>query len=125
MHGLHAQGRDLCLPVVTRIHAPLGFRRWTPQAELTPDAQGVPAPLSGGRLTPQLVFVPLLAFTADGARLGYGGGYYDRTLAQLRRSGEVFACGVAYAGQEVASLPIDPHDQPLDAILTPDGYRKF
>ena len=79
----------------------------------------------GKSITPQLIFVPLLAFTANGERLGYGGGYYDRTLASLRQKNEVFACGVAYAGQEVESLPTDAHDAKLDGILTEDGFKAF
>ena len=76
-------------------------------------------------ITPEFVLMPLLAFTADGKRLGYGGGYYDRTLAKLRAEGDVFACGVAYAGQEVPELPTDEHDQPLDGILTEQFFRTF
>lgn len=125
LHALCAGGRDICLPVVTRKDAPLSFRRWRPDCVMAPDAQGVPAPLAGEVMRPTLILVPLLAFTPNGARLGYGGGYYDRTLAALRSSGDVFACGVAYAGQEVRALPTDAHDAPLNGILTPDGFRTF
>jgi len=82
-------------------------------------------PKTGEYLKPQLIFAPLLAFTSTGERLGYGGGFYDRTLETLRKSGEVFACGVAYAGQEVDHLPTDAHDVPLDGILTEDGFKAF
>jgi 5-formyltetrahydrofolate cyclo-ligase len=68
-----------------------------------------------------MLLVPLLAFDAQGNRLGYGGGYYDRTLAAL----SVPAIGIAYAGQEVASLPHDAHDIALDAILTEQGIRRL
>ncbi|HSZ74505.1 MAG TPA: 5-formyltetrahydrofolate cyclo-ligase, partial [Rhizomicrobium sp.] len=68
-----------------------------------------------------VVFVPLLAFDARGHRLGYGGGYYDRTLSALKP----IAIGIAYAGQEVAELPRQDHDHPLDAILTEQGLRRF
>ena len=63
--------------------------------------------------------------TKTGCGLGYGGGYYDRTLAQLREAGHIVAIGVAYAGQEVASLPHHPHDQRLDMVVTEHGFRKF
>jgi len=89
------------------------------------DRYGIAYPTRGKPIAPQLIFVPLLAFTARGERLGYGGGYYDRTLETLRQKSEVFACGVAYAGQEVESLPTDMHDAKLDGILTEDGFKAF
>ena len=73
-------------------------------------------------MTPDLVLVPLLSFDAHGYRLGYGGGYYDRSLALLKNS---HAVGIAYAGQEVEHLPREDHDHPLDAVLTEDGLRRF
>ena len=72
-------------------------------------------------MTPRLLLVPLLAFDNDGYRLGYGGGFYDRALAALR----VPAIGIAYAGQQAASLPHEPHDMALDGILTEQGLRLF
>jgi len=130
LQRLHAEGRELCLPAVTRKAAPLTFRRWTPNTVLRMDHVGVPAPLDGDVMVPKLILLPLLAFTARGDRLGYGGGYYDRTIQALReaaprRTTHVFACGVAYAGQEVSQIPTDPHDARLDGILTQDGYRTF
>ena len=74
---------------------------------------------------PNLVFVPLLAFTQHGERLGYGGGFYDRTLAKLKETTEVFACGIAYAAQEAATLPTDKYDQRLDGILTDKYFKAF
>jgi 5-formyltetrahydrofolate cyclo-ligase len=68
-----------------------------------------------------LLLVPLLAFDASGHRLGYGGGFYDRTLEMLN----VPAIGIAYVGQEVSSIPAEPHDRRLDAILTEQGLRRF
>jgi 5-formyltetrahydrofolate cyclo-ligase len=68
-----------------------------------------------------VLLVPLLAFDASGYRLGYGGGFYDRTLALL----QVPAIGIAYAGQEVPSLPHEPHDRTLDMVLTEHGLRRF
>jgi 5-formyltetrahydrofolate cyclo-ligase len=73
------------------------------------------------RAAPDLLLVPLLAFDGRGHRLGYGGGFYDRTLALLG----VPAIGIAYAGQEVSSLPAEPHDRRLTAILTEQGLRRF
>jgi 5-formyltetrahydrofolate cyclo-ligase len=78
-----------------------------------------------GSVSPELVVAPLLAFDRHGGRLGQGGGHYDRTLANLRAKGRVFILGLAYAGQEVDAIPIEPHDQRLDAVLTEAGYREL
>lgn len=125
MTALQSQGKRIALPVVAGPNQPLAFREWTPDCEMQTDRFGVSFPAAGPILMPQLILVPLLAFTPNGDRLGYGGGYYDRTLAALRQSGAVFACGVAYAGQEVAELPTDAHDAKLDGILTEIGFRAF
>lgn len=125
LHHLHEQGRTICLPVTPAKSGPLSFRIWTPETEMATDRFGVSYPVSSSEVTPDFVFVPSLAFTPMGQRLGYGGGFYDRTLAKLRAEGEVFACGVAYAGQEVSVLPTDEHDARLDGILTETDFRKF
>ena len=122
---LHEAGQSTALPVIAAPDHPLIFREWTPLTQMEKDAYGVEYPSSGSKLTPELIFVPLLAFTSKGERLGYGGGFYDRTLDTLRAEREVFACGVAYAGQEVEELPTDAHDAKLDGILTEDGFRTF
>jgi 5-formyltetrahydrofolate cyclo-ligase len=69
-------------------------------------------------MTPQIVIVPLVAFSRDGGRLGYGGGFYDRTLEQLRAAGPVLAIGFAFDAQEDPEIPLEPTDQPLDMIVT-------
>jgi 5-formyltetrahydrofolate cyclo-ligase len=76
-------------------------------------------------VTPAVVLVPLLAFDATGYRLGYGGGFYDRTIEALRAIRPIEAIGIAYAGQEVAAVPRDDHDQRLDAVVTEEGFRRF
>lgn len=97
-----------------------------PEGVLAPDAAGLPAPPADAPgLRPDLVIAPLLAFDRLGGRLGQGGGHYDRTLAGLRRTGPVFVLGLAYAGQEVDRLDLEPHDQKLDAVLTEAGYRRL
>lgn len=121
--ALLRQGRRLSLPVVVRRDEAMIFRRWTPGDPLEPDLAGCPSPLPlADTVVPDLVLVPLLAFDNTGARLGQGGGHYDRTLAQLRRSTAVLAIGLAYAGQRLDRLPIEAHDQGLDGILTESGY---
>lgn len=125
--ALMVHGLDLALPVVVRRDAPLAFRRWRPGDPLELDQAGCAAPLDlAGEVTPDLIMVPLLAFDAAGGRLGQGGGYYDRTLEALRALGRVpriAAIGLGYAAQELDNLPMDPHDQPLDGVLTEAGYR--
>lgn len=111
---------DLCLPVVEAADAPLVFRAWSPGQALAPDLAGSPAPLADAAvMEPDLILCPLLAFDIRGGRLGQGGGYYDRTLA--KRPGAAFV-GLAYAGQEVDRLPMEPHDIPLHGVLTEVGY---
>lgn len=120
MTGFAARGAGLCLPVVIGKGAPLAFRRWTPGAPTTAGAFGVEVPLDDLPATPDLVIAPLLAFDRAGWRLGYGGGFYDRTLAALRAAGPVLAVGLAYAAQEVAATPHDATDARLDMIVTED-----
>ena len=116
----------LALPRVVTKDAPLVFHRFEPGTPLAPGAYGIPEPDPAWPLvTPAIVLVPLLAFDAAGHRLGYGGGYYDRTLASLRAGHAITAVGVAYAGQEVENLPYDTFDEPLDMILTETGLRAF
>jgi 5-formyltetrahydrofolate cyclo-ligase len=123
---LAGQGTDLCLPSVRKAGEPLQFRRWRPGDELVADALGLPGPGPGaGVVRPDLVVTPLLGFDAQGGRLGQGGGYYDRTIAQLRAEGGVFILGLAFAAQEVEKLPAETHDQRLDAVLTETGLRRF
>jgi 5-formyltetrahydrofolate cyclo-ligase len=107
LRRLADHGAVLALPIV-RAGGPLRFQRTDGQGEATPD----------------LVVAPMIGFDRAGGRLGQGGGHYDRTLAALRAAGRVFVIGLAFAGQEVESVPREPHDQTLDAILTELGYRE-
>jgi 5-formyltetrahydrofolate cyclo-ligase len=123
MRRLQGEGARLCLPVSISREAPLTFRAFDAETTLVPDAFGIPSPpLEAEALTPDLVIAPLMAFDRSGARLGQGAGHYDRTLENLRAGGQVFVLGLAFAGQEVARVPAEPHDQRLDAILTETGY---
>ena len=122
MEVLAARGHVLALPVVTETGGVLQFRRWAPGEDLEPGPHGTRHPAaSQGFITPTILLVPLLAFDRRGFRLGYGGGYYDRTLAQLRRGGILLAIGLAFAAQEVESVPTDPWDIALDFIATEQG----
>ncbi|HVV65880.1 MAG TPA: 5-formyltetrahydrofolate cyclo-ligase [Rhizomicrobium sp.] len=121
--------KDDCAFAFPRVAAkkqPLAFHRWPAGSELVTSAFGVPEPAGDWpRAVPSILLVPMLAFDRDGYRLGYGGGFYDITLAALRAAGELRAIGVAFAGQEVEALPREPHDQRLDAIVTEKGLRRF
>ena len=119
MGRLAAAGAVLCLPDVVAEGTPLAFRRWTPNDPLNTGRYGISVPLpDADELVPDLVLVPLLAFDRQGYRLGYGGGYYDRTLARRRAAGDVLAVGLAFSGQVRDDLPVAPHDMRLDWIVT-------
>jgi 5-formyltetrahydrofolate cyclo-ligase len=126
LNACHAQGHKLALPCTPRKGKPLTFRVWMPSDDLKAGPYGTREPYpEQPEVSPTLVLVPLLAFTEHGERLGYGGGFYDRTLAKLKESTEVFACGIAYAAQEAATLPTDLYDMPLDGILTDKYFKAF
>ena len=119
---LAAQGASLALPAVAGREAALEFRRWKPEDELEDGLFSTRHPLATmERVVPDLLLVPLLAFDLKGGRLGYGGGYYDRTLAGLREKGPVTAVGIGYAAQRMDGLPRETHDQPLDWVVTEQG----
>lgn len=116
-------GARRALPVIVDRDAPLVFRAFEPGDRLKPDSLGIPSPVADAAVVwPDVLFVPVLAFDRRGGRLGQGGGFYDRTIAALRARGRVWIVGVAYAGQEVEDLPLEPHDQRLDAILTERAF---
>ncbi|KAB2850907.1 MAG: 5-formyltetrahydrofolate cyclo-ligase [Hyphomicrobiaceae bacterium] len=121
-----ARGATGALPTVVKKGQPLRFRRWMPGDPTRPAGFGTREPIEiAPEVEPDLLIVPLLAFDASGYRLGYGGGFYDRTLEWLRGRKAILAVGLAYAEQEVENVPHDEHDQRLDAILTPSGFRRF
>jgi len=120
MRRLEAAGHGLALPVTPPRGQPLLFRRWRFGAPLVPGRFGTSVPPGEAEeVAPGFLLVPLLAFDRRGMRLGYGGGYYDRTLAGLPGAR---AIGIAYAAQEVAAVPAGPHDWPLAGIATERGF---
>ena len=121
MPTLTAHPGPVCLPVIAGKAQPLRFRAWREGAELVPGPFGASVPATGDWLTPRALIVPLLAFDHAGYRLGYGGGFYDRTLAGLRAAGPVLAVGFASAAQRVDAVPVDATDERLDAVVTEDG----
>ncbi|WP_375202033.1 5-formyltetrahydrofolate cyclo-ligase [Hyphococcus sp.] len=123
--ALIEDGVTVALPVVARKKSPLVFRAYTPGDALVAGSYGEQIPAeTAPEATPDILVIPLLAFTRDGGRLGYGGGYYDRTLEKLRKTGAPVAVGYAYGAQEVDALPLSPLDQPLDWIVTERGAVK-
>lgn len=124
LEALHRRGCVCSLPAVVTAGEPLAFRRWAPGSPLVPGPFGTsePAP-DAPPLSPALLLVPLLAFDRRGHRLGYGGGFYDRTLADLRARGKITAIGLGFAGQEVEAVPDDAGDQRLDWLVTENYAR--
>lgn len=113
------------VPVIVAAGQPLRFREWSPGCAMTEGAFGAMIPTEGAWIEPQVVIVPLLAFDARGYRLGYGGGFYDRTLEGLRARHATIAIGFAFAAQEVEAVPIESTDQKLDWIVTENGVHRF
>jgi 5-formyltetrahydrofolate cyclo-ligase len=125
MTWLQAEGFRLALPVMQGKGKPLLMRAWTPGDVLNPVAWGIAEPLDDKpAVEPDIVLVPLLAFDARGYRLGYGGGFYDRTLARLRKLKPIVAVGIAYDEQRVDAVPAESYDERLDWVLTPSGPQR-
>ncbi len=119
MYGLETRGCAVVLPCVIAPETPLVFRRWKQGDALVKEDFGTRAPApTAEAMEPDILFVPMLAFDRGGYRLGYGGGFYDRSLDALRRNKSVLAVGTAYSVQEVEAVPRGTYDQPLDWIVT-------
>jgi len=118
-------GLTVSLPVVTTPDAPLSFRLWHPDQPLRPGAFGIQEPTGQDAPLPDIVLVPTLGFTRRGDRVGYGKGYYDRSLAAWKAQGHAFtSIGIAWACADLSHTAYTPapHDVPLDAILTDQGW---
>ena len=112
-------GTRAALPVVVQEGAPLAFRHWAPETPLEPDRYGIPTPMAGEWLIPDLILLPLTGFDGEGYRLGYGGGYFDRTLAAL--TPRPLAVGVGFEINRLPSIRPESHDQRLDWLVTEAG----
>jgi len=120
MSALHSRETMLCLPVNEAQDSALSFRAWEPGSALIGGPFGTRFPeASAEAVSPDVLLVPLVAFDCSGHRLGYGKGFYDITLAELRKDNSIAAYGVAYDGQEIESVPHDVFDARLDGIITP------
>ena len=123
--GLAARQAGTALPCIVAPGRPLVFRAWRPMDALIKTRFGTrEPPTSAPEVQPSVLIVPMLAYDARGYRLGYGGGYYDRTLEALQDA-SVRTIGLAYAFQKVALLPRERHDEPLDAVVTELGVEWF
>ena len=123
--ALVGRGIATAMPETPAPGIPLVFRRWAPGDDLVDGPYGTKQPSAAADiLTPSLILAPMLAFDSGFRRLGYGGGFYDRTLGALRGAGrQVTAIGIAFDGQLVDKVPAGPYDAALDAVLTPSGLR--
>ena len=106
------------VPVIRGKGQPLVFSAWEPDCALIEGPFRALVPAVEQLIVPEIVIVPLVAFDRQGGRLGYGGGFYDRTLEGLRARGAVLAIGFAFGAQEATDLPLEPTDQPLDLVIT-------
>lgn len=109
------------VPVIMGAGLPLKFSRWEPGIALRDGPFGAKIPETEDFFEPEILIVPLVAFERNGGRLGYGGGFYDRTLELLRSRRATLAIGFAYSAQEAETLPLETTDQPLDMIVTERG----
>lgn len=125
MAALARAGRRVAIPQVTGKSEPLTFRRWAPGDAFRAGTYGIREPLEGReRVDPDIYLVPLAAFDRRGYRIGYGGGFYDRTLAAAAARKSIVTIGIAYSSQEVPTVPAEAHDIPLDAIFTERGLME-
>jgi 5-formyltetrahydrofolate cyclo-ligase len=123
--AMTAHPGPVCVPVIIAKHQPLRFREWSPGCTMIPGEFGAQIPAEGAWIEPEILIVPLVAYDARGYRLGYGGGFYDRTLELLRARRPTLAIGFAFSGQEMPEVPIDATDQMLDAMVTEKGAIWF
>jgi 5-formyltetrahydrofolate cyclo-ligase len=122
--ALHERGHLCALPVAQR-RQPLTFHVWQPSDKLVAGVFGILMPDRRTPIVvPDVLLVPILAFDTDGMRVGYGGGYIDRTILNIRSRKELLTVGIAYAAQHVAKVPVDPFDQRLDWVVTELGARR-
>ena len=113
------------VPVIQGNSKPLKFSRWEPGCHLKKGPFDVQIPVNSYYFVPEVLIIPMVGFDRNGGRLGYGGGFYDRTLEHLRSKHATFAIGFAYSEQEFENLPLEPTDQKLDIIITEREIIEF
>lgn len=122
MERIHARGAYCALPVVVEKAAPLVFHAWWPGAPMAKGFWGIPVPAEPRSVQPDILLAPMVGFDRHGYRLGYGGGYFDRTLASLSPRPRVI--GIAYAFASLPTIHPLPHDIPMDVVITEEGARR-
>ena len=128
VRSLKERHLNYCLPVVQKLNSPLIFREWKKDTKLVESNFGAKIPCDGALLVPDLILIPLLAYDDFGYRLGYGGGFYDRTILNFKKNIEkkIFTVGLAFSCQKYSGkLPIDKNDEKIDSILTEKGFQFF
>jgi 5-formyltetrahydrofolate cyclo-ligase len=126
IHKLYKAGHQICLPIVVGNAQPLIFRQWTPETEMLEGAYKAMTPVeSSPQLVPDLILSPLLAFDRNGYRLGYGGGFYDRSIEEIKTTKPLVTAGLAYSVQEVDNVPTEKTDQKLDFLITEKEILEF
>ncbi len=124
VRALQGRGTHVCLPVIAGRGRPLVFRLWDGSQDLVPGPFGTREPgKDAPGLVPDIIVLPLLAFDSHGNRLGYGKGYYDRTIAGMKK--EPLLAGLAFSTQEIEHIPVSPLDVPLHMVVTEEGVRRF
>ncbi len=120
------QGGIACLPFIARSQLPLVFYPWTPGVEMEIGRYKIPIPKQREKIIlPDILLTPLLAFDNMGHRLGRGGGFYDRTIHELRRRKNICVIGLGSEHQRVSSVPFDNYDKKLDCVITNEGIYSF
>ena len=125
---LKERNLNYCLPVVQKLNSPLIFREWKEDTKLVLSNFGAKIPSEGDLIVPDLMLIPLLAYDDFGYRLGYGGGFYDRTILNFKQNVEkkVFTVGLAFSCQKYSGkLPINKNDKKIDSVLTEKGFKFF
>ena len=126
MRTLFFDGKQICLPIVVKKDLPLTFREWTPETEMIRSTFNIPIPIPDKELLPDLIISPLISYDKRGVRLGYGGGFYDRTLAHLRKKKSVLYLGIAFPEQKsYVNIPKEGHDIILDGVISSSGVNMF
>lgn len=125
MAAMAAHQGPVCVPVIVGKGQALKFREWTPGCAMITGEFGAEIPSNGAWIEPDVLIVPLIAFDDQGYRLGYGGGFYDRTLQRLRGQRATVAVGFGFSAQLLTTVPIDETDQKLDVMVTERGIRRF
>ena len=122
------RGQRVGLPVIAAPDNSMAFHPWQPGAAMTRSSYGIPEPqvlIGAPPLRPDVMLIPLVAWDSTGARLGVGGGYYDRYMATQQASERATRIGIAWAVQQVEKLPMEPHDMRLDALVSENGWTNF